>query len=164
MNDLLILGVGNLLLTDEGIGVHAVNDLLQKYHIPDGIEVVDGGTAGMELLTFIARARQVIILDAIKTGQKAGTIICLEDEQVPVFFRTKLSPHQLGLSDILAAVKLTGEQPEKVTIFGIEPHKIELGMELSDIVAVQLDSFIDLIVKKVNGLGFKLSEKQSPSA
>ncbi|MDM8567494.1 HyaD/HybD family hydrogenase maturation endopeptidase [Candidatus Halobeggiatoa sp. HSG11] len=161
MDNLLILGVGNLLLTDEGVGVHAVNSLLKNYHIPAEIEVVDGGTAGMELLTFIAKAKQVIILDAVKTGKAAGTIICLKDKEVPTFFRTKLSPHQVGLSDILAAVKLTGEQPEQVTIFGIEPDSIKLGMELSDKVAAQLDGFVDLIVKEVNGLGFKLVAKNS---
>ena len=156
MSELLILGVGNLLLTDEGIGVHAVNFLLKNYAIPNAIEVVDGGTAGMELLTAIAQANQVIILDAIKTGKPAGTIIHLEDKEVPTFFRTKLSPHQIGLSDILAAVKLTGEQPDKVTILGIEPYSIELSMELSDIVAAQMNKFIELIVQQVNKSGFEL--------
>ncbi len=156
MSELLILGVGNLLLTDEGIGVHAVNFLLKNYAIPNEIEVVDGGTAGMELLTAIAQANQVIILDAIKTGKPAGTIIHLEDDEVPTFFRTKLSPHQIGLSDILAAVKLTGEQPDKVTILGIEPYSIELSMELSDIVAAQMNKFIELIVQQVNKSGFEL--------
>lgn len=154
--NVLILGVGNLLLSDEGIGVHTVNALLRDYHIPDGVEVLDGGTSGMELLTFIAETDHLILVDAVKTGQPPGTLIRLDDDEVPTFFRTKLSPHQVGLSDVLAATNLTGEQPNHVTLFGVEPASMALGMELSDKIVPQVTRLIELVIEEVDKLGFQL--------
>ncbi|MEN8216119.1 MAG: HyaD/HybD family hydrogenase maturation endopeptidase [Pseudomonadota bacterium] len=150
----LVLGIGNLLLSDEGIGVHAVNALLRDYQIPEGVEVIDGGTSGMELLTFIAKADHLIILDAVKTGQAPGTLIRLDGEQVPTFFRTKVSPHEIGLSDVLAAAHLTGEQPDNLTLFGIEPANLELGLELSDKVASQVTHLVEQVKEELERLGF----------
>ncbi|MDM8559600.1 HyaD/HybD family hydrogenase maturation endopeptidase [Candidatus Parabeggiatoa sp. HSG14] len=155
----LILGVGNLLLTDEGIGVHTVNALLRDYDIPKDVEVVDGGTSGMELLTLIAEADHLILLDAAKTGQPPGSMIRLDDDEVPAFFRTKISPHQVGLSDVLAAAQLTGEQPNHVTFFGVEPKSMALGMELTDKIAPQVIRLIELVIKELDKLGFKMESK-----
>ena len=158
--NVLILGVGNLLLTDEGVGVHTVNALLRDYKMPDGVEIVDGGTSGIQLLTFIAKADHLIILDAVKTGQAPGSIIRLDGEEVPTFFRTKVSPHQFGLSDVLAAARLTGEQPNNITLFGVEPVSMELGMALSEKVASQVARLVELVVVELEKLGFKLSESE----
>ena len=152
----LVLGVGNLLLTDEGVGIHAVNALLQDYSIPDGVEVVDGGTSGMELLTFITQAAHLIILDAVKTGQQPSTIIRLDNDEVPAFFRTKISPHQVGISDVLAAAHLMDEQPDNITLFGVEPASMALSMELSEKVALQVARLVELVVKELDKLGFQL--------
>jgi len=154
----LVLGVGNIWLTDEGIGVHAVNALLRDYQLPDSVEVIDGGTSGMELLTFIIKADHLIILDAVKAKQPAGTVIRLDDDEVPAFFRTRISPHKIGLADVLAAARLTGEQPDKLTLFGVEPANIELGMELSDKVAPQKARLVELVVKELEKLGFPVKK------
>jgi len=156
---ILVLGVGNILLTDEGIGIHAVNALLQDYSIPDGVEVVDGGTSGMELLTFIAQAAHLIILDAVKSGQEPSTIIRLDGDEVPAFFRTKISPHQVGISDVLAAAHLINEQPDNITLFGVEPASMALSMELSEKVAPQVVRLIKLVVKELDKLGYQLIPK-----
>jgi len=156
----LILGVGNILLTDEGIGVHAVNALLRDYQLPDSVEVIDGGTSGMELLTFIIKADYLIILDAVKAKQPAGTVIRLDDDEVPTFFRTLISPHEIGLADVLAAANLTGEQPNKLTLFGVEPANIELGMELSYKIAPQKACLVELVVDELEKLGFPMKKNQ----
>lgn len=158
----LILGIGNLLLTDEGIGVHAVQTLLRDYIIPNHVEVIDGGTVGMELLPLIAETDHLILLDAVNTGNPPGTIIRLDDDQVPALFRTKLSPHQVGLSDVLAAIHLTGEHPDHLTLFGVEPASLALGMELSAQVAPQLGRLMALVVAELDKLGFPLIAKTAP--
>jgi hydrogenase maturation protease len=158
----LILGIGNLLLTDEGIGVHAAQSLLHDYTLPNGVEVIDGGTVGLELLPLIAEADHLILLDAVNTGNPPGTIIRLDDDQVPALFRTKLSPHQVGLSDVLAAIHLTGEPPDHLTLFGVEPASLALGMELSAQVAPQLGRLMALVVAELDRLGFPLIAKTGP--
>jgi hydrogenase maturation protease len=157
--NVLVLGIGNILLTDEGIGVHTINALLHEYIIPDGVTVVDGGTSGMALLTFIVKADHLIILDAIKAGQAPSTIVRLDGDEVPAFFRTKISPHQIGLADVLAAAQLTGEQPDNITLFGVEPASMELGLELSDKLAPQLPYLVERVVKELEKLGFPLNRR-----
>lgn len=156
----LVLGVGNILLTDEGIGVHAVNTLLRDYKLPDGVEVIDGGTAGMELLTFIIKADYLIILDAVTAKKPAGTVIRLDNEEVPTFFRTLISPHEIGLADVLAAASFMEELPEKLTLFGVQPANMELGMDLSDKVAPQKVRLVELVVDELEKLGFTLKKNQ----
>ncbi len=95
---ILVLGVGNILLTDEAIGVRIVEALEQRYILPDYVEILDGGTAGMELLGDMANRDHLIIADAIVSKKNApGTMMILRDEEVPALFTNKISPHQLGL-------------------------------------------------------------------
>ena len=95
---ILVLGVGNILLTDEAIGVRIVEALEQRYILPDYVEILDGGTAGMELLGDMANRDHLIIADAIVSKKSApGTMMILRDEEVPALFTNKISPHQLGL-------------------------------------------------------------------
>ena len=120
---ILVLGVGNILLTDEAIGVRIVEALEQRYILPDYVEILDGGTAGMELLGDMANRDHLIIADAIVSKKNApGTMMILRDEEVPALFTNKISPHQLGLADVLSALRFTGEVPEKLTPESLEPH------------------------------------------
>ena len=98
---ILVLGVGNILLTDEAIGVHIAEALAERYILPDYVEVMDGGTAGMELLDSMAGRDHLIITDAIVTAKSApGTIRILRDEEVPALFTNKISPHQIGRAHV----------------------------------------------------------------
>lgn len=109
---ILVLGVGNVLLTDEAIGVRIVEALEQRYELPDYVEVLDGGTAGMELLEMMADRDHLIIADAVVSKKRTpGTIMILRDEEVPTLFTNKISPHQLGLADVLSALRFTGNSP-----------------------------------------------------
>lgn len=113
---ILVLGVGNILLTDEAIGVRIVEALEQRYILPDYVEILDGGTAGMELLGDMANRDHLIIADAIVSKKSApGTMMILRDEEVPALFTNKISPHQLGTADVLSALRFTGEFPKKLT-------------------------------------------------
>lgn len=128
---IIILGVGNILLSDEGIGVRAVESLKREYRLPPEVEVIDGGTSAMEMLDDLACADHLIIVDAVRSGKPPGTMVRIAGDAVPVFFKTKLSPHQIGLSDVLATLALTGEQPGGVTVIGVEPYSLATGMALT---------------------------------
>jgi hydrogenase maturation protease len=156
---ILVLGIGNLILQDEGVGIQAIQQLEARFEIPPEIEVLDGGTSGMELLTPISDAEQIIILDAVKTGKSAGTIVRLDNEEIPTFFRTKVSPHQVGLADVLAAATLTDSMPRNLVLFGIEPLEIDLGMELSAPVAEQMPRLVQMIVDELKVMGVSLQAK-----
>lgn len=141
----LVLGIGNILLGDEGVGVRVVEDLRQAGPTPDGVEVVDGGTAGMALIDIIAGRRHVIIVDAVKTGAAPGTIVVLRDGDIPAGFRERTSPHALGIGDVLAVLNLQGEAPHRLTLIGIEPDSLDFGLELSATVAAQVPALAERV-------------------
>jgi hydrogenase maturation protease len=135
---ILVLGLGNILLGDEGVGVRTVEALLAGDGLPAAVTVVDGGTCGMDLLDLIAQARHLIVIDAVRTGRAPAELVRLEGETLPVFFCSKLSPHQTGLGDLLATLALHGQAPETVVVFGCEPVCLDLGLELSPAVAARV--------------------------
>ena len=149
----IVLGVGNTLLSDEGIGVRAIEKLQLDYILPPEVVVIDGGTTGMEMLEDLSNADHLIIIDAVRSGRAPAAIVRLADEQVPVFFKTKLSPHQIGLSDVLATLAFIGEQPGGVTVIGVEPVSLETGMALSPQVEARLPELMDLVVTELRELG-----------
>ncbi len=153
MSKIVVLGIGNVLLSDEGVGVHAVKALLQRYDLSAGVEVVDGGTTCMELLPELEGAEYLIVVDAIRIGRPPGSIVRLEGDQVPAFFKTKLSPHHVGLSDILAALAFKGSVPSHVGLIGVQPVTLSLGMELSPEVKARLDEVVGLVVAELAASG-----------
>jgi len=156
---IVVLGVGNILLSDEGIGVRTVEKLARDYVLPAEVEVIDGGTSAMEMLEDLGHADHLIIVDAVRSGKAPATIIRMAGDEVPVFFRTKLSPHQVGLSDVLATLVLMGEQPGSTTVIGIEPESLALGMELTPAVARQLPQVVGLVKNELNQLGMNLTAR-----
>jgi hydrogenase maturation protease len=104
--NVLVLGIGNVLMMDDSVGVRAIEELQRRYHFPDGVELLDGGTSGIELLSHIEGRDNLIIIDALKSGHSPGTVVRVEGEDVPARFMTRISPHQLGLSDVLAAATI----------------------------------------------------------
>jgi len=142
----MVLGIGNVLMSDEGVGCHAIKSLIERYDFADDVEVMDGGTTGMELLPLLEGVEHLIVVDAVRCGQPPATVVRLEGEQVPVFFKTKISPHQVGLSDVLAALSFKGSAPGRVVVIGVQPVTFDLAMELSPEVKARIDDVVDLIV------------------
>lgn len=158
--NILVLGVGNILLTDEGIGVRTIEMLEQYYDFADNIEIVDGGTAGMELLEIMANKDHVILVDAVNTGAQPGTVVTLKDDEVPALFRNRISPHQLGISDLLGVMSLTGEIPQRFSLFGVVPFSIETGVELSiKMLPIKLQ-LVEMVVNELSALGFAPTPKE----
>jgi len=156
----LVLGVGNILLQDEGVGVRVVEELQRRFHIPATVQVLDGGTAGMGLIEDILDKDCLIIVDAVKTGQLPGTIVRLERDAVPAFLQTHLSPHQLGLSDVLATLTIIDKRPKDMVLIGIVPKSIELSLEPSEEINQKIDTLVDRVVAELSNFGFHLSSRQ----
>jgi hydrogenase maturation protease len=140
----VVLGIGNILLSDEGVGVRVVEALAAAGDWPAEVELIDGGTCGMEMLDQLEGLDLLVVVDCVRGGRAPGTPVVLRDEAVPKFFRTKLSPHQIGLADVLASLELTGRAPGETVIVGIEPESLALGMELTPAIAARLPELVDL--------------------
>jgi len=151
--NILVLGLGNTLLSDEGVGVRIVEALESAYILPATVEVVDGGTTGMELFDIVADRSCLIVADAVNAAKPPGSVIRLENDAIRVIFETHFSPHQLGLSDLLAALRLVDKAPERVVVIGVVPQNLELGLELSPVVAAARDQALALIVEELAALG-----------
>lgn len=155
----VVLGLGNILLRDEGVGVRVVEALAERYSLPAEIEVVDGGTAGMELLNTLAGCGHLLICDAVQTGAPPATVVKLDGAEIPALFQTRFSPHQLGLAEVLATLTLTDEAPGAVTLIGVVPLDLELGIDLSPEVAAVLGRAVEYLVSELRELGLNLKPR-----
>lgn len=149
----LVLGLGNILLSDEGVGVRIVEALAAAQEVPDGVVMLDGGTSGMALLDAVADQDCLIVADAVNGAGPAGRVIRLEDDDIRMVFETRFSPHQLGLSDLLATLRLIGQAPRRVVLIGVVPHDLSVGMELSAVAADGRDQAVGMIVEELGRLG-----------
>jgi hydrogenase maturation protease len=156
MKKTLVLGLGNILLSDEGVGVRVVERLQERYEFPPDVELLDGGTLGMDLLAYVEAADRLLVLDALDMGAEPGTLGHLEGEEVPAFLSIKISPHQMGLSDLLAAARLREVYPEEIVLLGVQPAVIDVGLELSPVVAAQVDALVDKAVAELHRWGIEL--------
>ena len=149
----LVLGIGNVLMTDDSVGIRVINELERRFRFPENVELLDGGTSGIELLSYIVNRDYLIIVDAIKSDLPPGTVVKVEGDDVPAKFMTRISPHQLGLSDLLAAATLTGELPKQMVLFGIEPKLVALGLEMTDEVKGSFEKLLGVVVDELRMVG-----------
>jgi hydrogenase maturation protease len=154
---IVVLGLGNVLRRDEGLGIRALQRLQERYDFPEEIQLVDGGTLGLELLAYLEDARRLLVLDATLTERPPGALIRLAGEDVPAFLGMRSSPHEIGLADLLAVLRLRGLEPEEVVVLGMQPEVIELGWELSPAVSAELDLLVDMAVSELARWGVSLS-------
>ncbi len=146
----LILGVGNLLLRDEGVGVHVISALRDR-ELPDDVELWDGGTTSFDLLDTLAGRRQVIIIDTVRTGSEPGTIFRFTPEDISASREQVTSLHQVGLLETLnIAEHLLDSAPEEVIILGIEPKEIDWGLELSAEIEAAVPKVVELVMTELN--------------
>lgn len=159
LSELLILGLGNVLLGDDGLGVAAVAELARSYRVAPQVRVEDGGTLGLALLGLFAESRHVILVDAVRIDAPAGTLVRIDGDEVAPAVRERLSPHQVGVADLLDAARLIDCFPASVTLLGLVPESMELSTERSDPVAAGLDGLVEAIVREARGLGYEVSSK-----
>lgn len=159
----VILGIGNTILSDEGVGVHAAAALARHHALPEGVQVIDGGTAGMEMLDALADVDVLLVLDAVTSKQASGGVLCLTGPEVPVFFRSKLSPHQVSICDVLASLEFAGHAPRDLVLIGVEPQNLELGLELTPSVAARVPDMVAMAVAQLAARGVRLDRRETPA-
>ena len=144
-----VLGIGNILLSDEGVGVHVVDLLREQYAFSPAIDLVDGGTMGLDLLPLFQTRDKILIIDAVDFGKAAGHVGVLNGNNIPSVLNSKLSVHHIGLSDVLFAAKLMREAPPDVCLVGVQPKYLDVGLDMTDEVRAQLNTIIDHVLKKL---------------
>ena len=145
---IVVLGVGNILLSDEGVGVCVAQELM-KMKLPPGVRVVEGGTEGFGLLDVITEADRLIIVDAVKGGGAPGSIYRFDIEDLSLYPDTcKTSFHQVGIMDVLRLSGLIGKTPQ-ATIIGVEPKSLEMSMTLSCEVSKKVPEVIELVLREI---------------
>lgn len=145
-----IIGIGNTLYSDEGVGVHLLpflEDALSNY---SHVEIIEGATDGMKLLEPVEEADYLIVIDAINAGKPVGELITIRNEEIPQYFGIKMSIHQVGFQEVLFAARLQERLPEEMVMFGIQPESLELGIELSAVVKKRLPELVAMVVEQVN--------------
>jgi hydrogenase maturation protease len=154
---ILVLGVGNLLLRDEGFGVHAIRRFAQSYEVTPNVRVIDGGTAGLSLLQAILEASHIIVADVARMGSEPGTVARLDGEDLSNAFKTKQSAHDWGLGEILLQAKMVGHFPS-VTVLAIEPEDMStFALDLSPRLQAALPSFVAKLADEVELAGGRVS-------
>ncbi|WP_456396685.1 HyaD/HybD family hydrogenase maturation endopeptidase [Desulfurobacterium sp.] len=162
MEKIGVMGVGNILLGDEGFGVHFIEYFKRKYEVPENVELIDGGTAGIFLSPLIDYIKKLIIIDVVAVDAEPGSIFTYDKED---FFidnlPLKLSPHQIGLQEVLLLNDIKGSCPEYIKLIGIVPASLEPDTELSPILKERLKDVEKLVIKELKSLGVRVEPKEA---
>ena len=161
--DIAVFGIGNILLSDDGVGVHVLNKLKKEYDLPGYVELIDGGTKGLDLLPLLEDRDKVLIIDAANFKKEPGTIGTVEGDKIPAFLSTKLSVHQIGLPDMLFAAKLMNVMPPEICLIGIQPESMETSVEMSDVVSKGMEPLLEKVIERLREWGVKVVPKAGSS-
>jgi hydrogenase maturation protease len=139
----VVLGLGNILNRDEGLGVHCLEPLRARLGGAARVEVLDGGVLGMSLLPIVESCSHLLLLDAVDTGSWPGTVTEISSEEIPLFTRLKLSWHQLGFQEVLQLAAARGRLPAYLHLIGAQPADLSTGIGLSPEAAAALSAITD---------------------
>ena len=161
-----ILGIGNLLLSDEGFGVHVVEFLEEHYSFPESVAILDGGTAGIYMAPFLEDHDPIFVVDVVNLdGAKPGSLYTFTAEDARNgSMQTRMSPHQLGILEILDICKLRGIQPECVEFYCVVPESLATGLEMSEVVASQVEKISGLLVQRLQQMGHDIQLQEQEHA
>ena len=155
-----VAGIGNFLLRDEGFGVHVVHYLLDNYVFPENVEIQDIGTAGIYMAPFLEECDPVFVIDVVDIEGEPGSFHFFTLEEVRAGnFQLRMSPHQLGLLEILEVSKLRDRAPEHVEFYTVIPSELTESIELSNIVAARKVEVAEMIIKRLEDLDVEILKK-----
>ncbi|MBZ5597470.1 MAG: HyaD/HybD family hydrogenase maturation endopeptidase [Acidobacteriia bacterium] len=137
----VVLGLGNVIHSDDGAGVHAVQRLKETPDLPQDIDLIEGGTLGLSLLPYLWDAVRIVVLDAVDVGQPPGTIVRLSGDEIRSL-RGSVSVHLVGLADLLGALQLVANPTQEITLLGVQPASTEWGTELSQEVQAAIPQLV----------------------
>ena len=161
---LLVLGLGNPLCQDDGVGVVAVARLLERWSTGPGVKMLEGGTLGLWLLPLLESYRTVLLLDAIRADGEPGTLVRIEGEEVARAAAHRLSVHQVGVGDLMDAAQLRGTLPPKLTLLGVVPEAVSLGLGLTPRVERALPLLIQRVLDTCAELGHPLRPRTNDAS
>ncbi|SNB47611.1 HyaD/HybD family hydrogenase maturation endopeptidase [Geobacter sp. DSM 9736] len=150
---ILILGTGNTLMGDDGVGVHVVQQLQQRYDFPSEVRLLAGGVLGLDLLSYLQGITHLLVVDAVDAGKAPGAFTRLTGDEIPPTFTKLLSPHQMGLQDLLDVNILQGKSPPSVVLWGIQPASLDISLGLSPSVASRIELMEYLILAELEEWG-----------
>ena len=161
-----ILGIGNMLLSDESFGIHVVEYLETHYNFPDSVTLMDGGTAGIFMAPFLEEHDPIFVVDVVNLKDTVpGSLYSFSAADTKnSSIQTRMSPHQLGILEMLDICKFRGVEPEIVEFFCVIPESVEMGLALSDVVAPQVAKISEKLVERLQGLGYSISKKEAEHA
>jgi hydrogenase maturation protease len=145
---IVVIGVGNLLMKDEGVGIHAIQ-ALQEIDLPPDVKLVDGGTSP-DLISYTRAGDKIIIIDAARAGSKPGAIYRFRPEDIAAGKGALISTHEMGVVENLNLMDLSGNAPAEVIIIGIEPAEIDWGTELSPLLQKKMPAIISVVLKEID--------------
>lgn len=156
----LIFGAGNLLCSDEGFGVHFIKYLEEHYCFGEDVELYDGGTLGIMVTHLLEEADRVYLVDVVDAKGEPGDVFRYEKEEfllgrLPI----KMSPHQIGIQEVLTLSDLRGRTPDQISLFGIIPASYDAGVELSPLLAAKLPELAELVVAELRAAGHQVSDR-----
>ncbi len=149
----LVLGLGNLVMSDDSLGSRVISELEKHYAPSEGVALLDGGTLGLDLLPRLEGIKRLLIVDALQMGAVPGQLFRLEGEEVPRAFANKLSVHQMGLQDLLAVAELQGNLPGELVVVGAQSELIEMGMDFSPAVEAAFDKVVAAVLVELENWG-----------
>lgn len=158
-NSIVVLGVGNILLTDEGLGVHVVEDLKANYTFTPQISLIDGGTMGMELLTYMRGMKKILLIDAVNGGEAPGTIYEFPHRELEQYFTDHISVHEVGMQDILRIRAIQENPLEDAIVIGVEPESLDVGFEPSAPVQKALPEVKERVLRVLREWGVQIEPK-----
>ena len=158
-SEVTILGVGNVILRDEGFGVRVAEFLDAHYEFPENVQIVDGGTLGIELTQYITGTNKLLVIDSINGGAEPGTLFRFHNDAVMDHFQEKVSAHEVGIQDVLALLTVTGHKIPEVVVIGAQPYDLEAGVELSTGMQQLLPQVVDQALRELKVWGIEPQEK-----
>lgn len=157
-SDVAVLGIGNILMGDEGVGIHVIQTLEKSYTFSPSINLIDGGTTGFDLIPYFEDCEKMIIVDAIDFQKEPGYIGSLYNEEIHYRFNTKISLHHAGLADVLSVIKLTDIPSPDMMLIGVQPLHVKMGINLSDVIANKMEQILNTVTEKLEEWGIECKQ------
>jgi hydrogenase maturation protease len=158
-----ILGIGNVLCTDDGLGPYAIKVLESLYEFPDGVEVVDLGTPGLDLTPFLADARMVIVIDTVRGSEPPGSLRLLRDREIVATPPpSRMSPHEPGLREALMATEFSDSSPDEILFVGVIPESTDQGTRLTPTLLEAIPTVLDAVVLELERLDLAPTRREPP--
>ena len=159
-NEVTILGIGNVILRDEGFGVRVAEYLDKHYEFPESVQIVDGGTLGIELTQYVTGTEKLLVIDSINGGAEPGTTFRFHNDDVMEHFQDKLSAHEVGIQDVFGLLTVTGHKIPDVVVIGAQPYDVEAGVELSDGMMELLPQMVEQALKELKNWGIEPRKRE----